>query len=106
MTESVNGNGTEPAYAEAVRNGRDVLDAGVATIKQQLERMRTAQAVQSQFALERIRLTMEQQMARASLEASKAALTESLRANDYAGVADSICALVEATGRWFRAGGR
>jgi hypothetical protein len=79
MTESVNGNGTEPAYAEAVRNGRDVLDAGVATIKQQLERMRTAQAVQSQFALERIRLTMEQQMARASLEASKAALTESLR---------------------------
>jgi len=115
MTESVNGNGSpEPTYTHAVEthgrvwNGGNCcqLEAGVASIKSQLEAMRTAQNAHERFATEQLRLTMGQQAAQASLNASKQALTNCLRAGDYEGVADSITGIIDAVARWYRSGGQ
>jgi hypothetical protein len=64
MAENVTGNGSAESYSAAVReaggvwkngngNGADQLDAGVATLKAQLQAFQQAKATQQQFAIAR-----------------------------------------------------
>jgi hypothetical protein len=70
------------------------LEEGVVAIKAQLEQIRAAKERQAQFTIEQLKRNVEQQTAQSCLDASKAALTQALRANDYKGAADSIVAII------------